>query len=52
MVFAPKEGKHRPYCKEECKIVFIEPSGTINTGGVGENLTVTELERFRTREEI
>ena len=44
MVVIPKGVEHKPSCKEECKILLIEPAGTINTGDAGGNLTVTELE--------
>jgi mannose-6-phosphate isomerase-like protein (cupin superfamily) len=44
MVAIPKGVEHKAFCKEECKILLIEPAGTINTGDAGGNLTVTELE--------
>jgi hypothetical protein len=44
MVAIPKGVEHKPFCKGECKILLIEPAGTINTGDAGGNLTVTELE--------
>ena len=28
----PKGVQHRPYAKEECKIMLIEPRGVVNTG--------------------
>jgi mannose-6-phosphate isomerase-like protein (cupin superfamily) len=44
MVVIPGGVEHKPSCKEECKILLIEPAGTLNTGDAGGNLTVTELE--------
>lgn len=36
--------EHKPVAKEECKILMIEPSGTVNTGDAGGERTVEELE--------
>jgi len=44
MVVIPRGVEHKPSCKEECKILLVEPAGTLNTGDAGGNLTVTELE--------
>ena len=44
MVVIPKGLEHKPNAKEECKILLIEPEGTLNTGDAGGDLTVTELE--------
>ncbi len=44
MVVIPRGVEHKPSCKEECKILLIEPAGTPNTGDAGGDLTVTELE--------
>jgi mannose-6-phosphate isomerase-like protein (cupin superfamily) len=44
MVVIPKGVEHKPSCKKECKILLIEPAGTLNTGDVGGNLTDTHLE--------
>jgi mannose-6-phosphate isomerase-like protein (cupin superfamily) len=44
MVVIPKGVEHKPFAKEECKVLLIEPEGTLNTGDAGGNLTVTELE--------
>lgn len=44
MVVIPKGVEHRPSCMEECKILLIEPKGTVNTGNAGGKLTDTELE--------
>lgn len=44
MVVIPKGVEHKPSSREECKLLLIEPTGTINTGNAGGNLTDTELE--------
>jgi mannose-6-phosphate isomerase-like protein (cupin superfamily) len=44
MVVIPKGVEHKPYAKEECKILLIEPAGTLNTGDAGGDLTKTDLE--------
>jgi mannose-6-phosphate isomerase-like protein (cupin superfamily) len=44
MVVIPKGLEHKPSCKDECKILLIEPAGTPNTGDAGGNLTDTHLE--------
>ena len=44
MVVIPKGVEHKPYAKEECKMLLIEPAGTLNTGDIGGELTRTDLE--------
>jgi mannose-6-phosphate isomerase-like protein (cupin superfamily) len=44
MVVVKKGGKHRPYAEEECKIMLVEPIGTVNTGDVGGELTALNNE--------
>jgi mannose-6-phosphate isomerase-like protein (cupin superfamily) len=44
MVVIPKGVEHKSLAKEECKVLLIEPEGTLNTGDAGGDLTVTELE--------
>lgn len=44
MVVIPKGVEHKPSCKEESKILLIEPAGTLNTGDAQGNLTDTHLE--------
>lgn len=44
MVVIPKGIEHKPASYEECKILLIEPAGTINTGTAGGELTDTKLE--------
>ena len=35
LLVIPKGIKHKPYAEKECKILLIEPMGTINTGDAG-----------------
>jgi len=44
MVVIPKGVEHKPCAEEECKILLIEPAGTLNTGDAGGDLTKTDLE--------
>ena len=34
--------EHKPNAEKECKILLIEPAGTINTGDVGGGLTAKD----------
>ena len=42
MFVVPKGAEHRPFVEKECKAMLIEPSGTINTGGNGGELTAED----------
>ncbi len=35
LLVIPKGMKHKPFAENECKILLIEPAGTINTGDAG-----------------
>ena len=35
----PRGKEHKPFAASECKIMLIEPRGTVNTGGTGGDLT-------------
>lgn len=39
MFVVPKGVEHKPYAKEECHVMFIEPRGVVNTGDVIGELT-------------
>ena len=39
MYVVPKGVEHKPYAKEECKVMFIEPRGVVNTGEASGELT-------------
>jgi len=38
----PKKVEHKPYAEKECKIMLVEPAGTINTGDTGGDLTADD----------
>ena len=40
MVIIPKGVEHRPYAKDECLIMLIEPKNVKNTGNIKNELTV------------
>ena len=42
MFVVPKGLEHKPYADKECRIMLIEPAGTINTGDSGGELTAEE----------
>lgn len=44
LVVIPKGVEHKPKSIGECKIVPIEPAGTLNTGNAGGQLTDTREE--------
>ena len=39
MFVIPRGKEHKPFAAEECKIILIEPAGTVNTGEAGGKLT-------------
>jgi len=42
MFVVPRGVEHKPFAKEECKIMLVEPAGTINTGDTVGELTKKE----------
>jgi mannose-6-phosphate isomerase-like protein (cupin superfamily) len=38
----PKRMEHRPSAEKDCKIMLVEPAGTINTGDAGGVLTAAD----------
>ena len=42
-MFVVTKGKeHKPFAEKECKIMLVEPAGTLNTGDAGGNLTAKD----------
>jgi mannose-6-phosphate isomerase-like protein (cupin superfamily) len=41
MYVIPKGIEHKPFAKEQCEIMIIEPTGVVNTGETGGILTAT-----------
>ncbi|MEX0880737.1 MAG: cupin domain-containing protein [Thermoanaerobaculia bacterium] len=46
LFIVPKGVEHKPSAVDECWIVLIEPATTLNTGNVGGERTVANLERI------
>ncbi|MCK9150428.1 cupin domain-containing protein [Methanobacterium alcaliphilum] len=44
MVVIPQGVEHKPSCPDECHILLIEPTETVNTGDKESELTDTDLE--------
>ena len=42
MFVVPKGVEHKPFAEKECKILLVEPAGTVNTGDSGGELTADE----------
>jgi len=39
MFVVPKGVEHKPFAERECKIILVEPAGTVNTGNTGGEMT-------------
>ena len=39
MFVVPRGAEHKPIAKNECKVMLVEPAGTINTGDAGGEMT-------------
>ena len=39
MFVVPKGMEHKPFAELECKVMLVEPAGTVNTGDTGGGLT-------------
>ncbi len=44
MYVVPKGVEHKPNAEQECQILLVEPSGTVNTGDAGGERTEEKLE--------
>jgi len=42
LIVVPKGVEHKPFAKNECKIMVVEPAGTINTGSAGGEMTAED----------
>jgi mannose-6-phosphate isomerase-like protein (cupin superfamily) len=42
MFVVPKGVEHKPFAESECKIMLVEPAGTVNTGDAGGSLTAED----------
>ncbi len=42
MLVVPKGVEHKPFAENECKVMLVEPAGTVNTGNSGGELTAKD----------
>ena len=42
MYVVPKGVEHKPFAESQCKIMLVEPAGTVNTGDAGGDLTAED----------
>jgi len=42
MFVVPKRAEHKPFAERECKIMLVEPAGTVNTGDAGGEMTAED----------
>ena len=42
MFVVPKGSEHKPFAEKECRVMLVEPAGTVNTGGTGGELTAED----------
>lgn len=42
MLVVPKGVEHKPFARQECQVLLIEPAGTVNTGDAGGDLTIQD----------
>ena len=42
MFVVPKGSEHKPFAERECKIMLVEPAGTVNTGDSGGEMTAKD----------
>ena len=42
MFVIPKGLEHKPFAEQECRVVLIEPAGTVNTGDVNSERTAED----------
>ena len=42
MFVVPRGGEHKPFAEVECKVLLVEPAGTVNTGDAGGEMTAED----------
>lgn len=42
MFVVPKGVEHKPFADKECKIMLVEPEGTVNTGDASDDMTAED----------
>lgn len=45
-VIIPKSTLHKPYAPEETSVLLFEPSSTLNTGNINNDLTVDKIDKI------
>lgn len=45
-VIIPKGTEHKPYAPKEVHVMLFEPSSTLNTGNMNNDLTVSDLDKI------
>ena len=44
MFVVPKGVEHKPFAREECHVMLLEPDGTLHTGDAGGERTIADPE--------
>jgi mannose-6-phosphate isomerase-like protein (cupin superfamily) len=42
LIVVPKGVEHKPFAEKECKVMLVEPAGTINAGDTGGDMTAKD----------
>ena len=42
MIVVPRGVEHKPRAEDECRVLLVEPAGTLNTGDAGGELTAPD----------
>ena len=42
MLVVPKGAEHKPIAEKECRVMLVEPAGTVNTGDAGGEMTAED----------
>jgi len=42
MFVVPRGVEHKPFARDECEILVVEPAGTVNTGDAGGDMTAED----------
>ena len=45
-VIIPRGIDHKPYAEEEVSVMLFEPSSTLNTGNINNDLTISDLDKI------
>lgn len=42
MFVVPRGAEHKPFAQKECRVLLVEPAGTVNTGDAGGGMTADD----------